>query len=116
MNRLALALALFVLPAPAAAQYVQPVPWAAQQPTMRDYHETYPPGALAEGVSGRVELLCTITDAYKLDCAVRSETPAGYGFGPAALQLSRLYVASPEDPRITIGARVLVPIRYEIQE
>jgi len=77
MNRLALALALFVLPVPAAAQYVQPVPWAAQQPSMRDYRETYPPGALAEGVEGRVELLCTITDEYKLDCAVRSETPAG---------------------------------------
>jgi len=111
MKRILLALAFAALSTPAGAQ-VQPVPWAAQQPTARDFRDTYPPGALAEGVEGRVLLACTITDEYKLDCVVQSETPPDYGFGGAALRLSRLYVASPEDPRVVAGRRVTVPISY----
>lgn len=114
MKRIVLALALAALSTPAGAQ-VLPVPWAAQQPTARDFRETYPSGAFAEGVEGRVRLACTITDEYKLDCIVQSETPPEYGFGEAALQLSRLYVASPEDPRIVIGRRVIVPISYVLR-
>ncbi|MBL8538231.1 MAG: hypothetical protein JNM59_12565 [Hyphomonadaceae bacterium] len=116
MKRLIFALWLIAAAGPAAAQEVLPVPWAREQPNPSDFRNTYPVGALAEGVSGDVRLLCTITDEYKLDCAVHSETPAGYGFGDAALRLSRLYVASPDDPRIAVGGRVLLPIRYEMRD
>lgn len=111
MKRIMLALAFAALSTPAGAQ-VLPVPWAAQQPTARDFRDTYPRVALSESVEGRVILACTITDEYKLDCIVQSETPLEYGFGEAALRLSRLYVASPEDPRIVVGRRVTVPISY----
>lgn len=114
MKHAAIALVFVALAAPAAAQSVQPVPWAAEQPTARDFRETYPAAALADGVEGSVLLQCLITEQYKLECTVRSEDPPGYGFGAAALQLSRLYVASPEDPRIVIGRRVAVPIRYAL--
>lgn len=97
---------------PAHAQYVQPVPWASEQPSARDFRDTYPQRALAEGVEGLVYLDCLITDTYRLDCTIKSETPEGYGFGEAAMRLSQLYVASPEDTRIVIGRRVRVPIRY----
>lgn len=111
MKRIMLALALAALSTTAGAQ-VLPVPWAAQQPTASDFRDTYPRVALSEGVEGRVILACMITDEYKLDCIVQSETPPEYGFGEAALRLSRLYVASPEDPRIVAGRRVTVPISY----
>lgn len=113
MKRIMLALAFATLSTPGSAQ-VLPVPWAAQQPTARDFRETYPRGALADGVEGYVRLACTITDEYKLDCIVQSETPPEYGFGDAALRLSQLYVASPEDPRIVVGRRVTVPVRYAL--
>jgi len=114
MKRLALALVIAAFAAPAAAQHVQPVPWAVQQPSARDFRDTYTAGALAADVTGRVELMCTVTDEYKLDCAIHTETPPDYGFGPAALRLSRLYVVSPEHPGMRIGGRVLLPIRYAI--
>ncbi len=116
MKRAALALIFAALATPASAQYVEPVPWAAQQPSARDFRDTYPAQALAAGVEGLVRLDCLITEHYKLDCAIQSETPTGYGFGPAALRLAQLYVASPEDPRIVVGRRVIVPIRYALED
>lgn len=107
-----LALTLMAAPAPAAAQSVQSVPWAERQPTQADYHSTYPPGALSEGIEGQVRLLCTVTPARTLDCTIQEETPADAGFGDAALRLVALYVVREDDPRVAVGNRVIVPIRY----
>ncbi|MBC7769459.1 MAG: energy transducer TonB [Phycisphaerales bacterium] len=115
----AFAAVLLVLAAPpAAAQYVQSVPWAEQQPSAADFRETYPVSALANGLEGYVTLLCTITDERKLDCALETETPQDQGFGEAALRLSRLYVVRrvEEEPRAVIGSRVRVPIRYVLMD
>ncbi len=119
IRRLICAAAALALGAPAAAaQSVQSVPWAEQQPSAADFRETYPIRALANGVEGYVTLLCTITEERKLECAVESETPAEQGFGEAALRLSRLYVVRrvEEEPRAVIGSRVRVPIRYVLMD
>jgi TonB family protein len=60
----------------------------------------YPAAARAAGVSGFAKLLCHRTEHYRLaDCTVLSETPAGSGFGAAALTLAGL---SKDNPNITI--------------
>lgn len=118
-RRLLMIAALFALLAqPAAAQYVQPVSWAEQQPSAADFRDTYPVAALANGVEGYVTLLCTITGERKLECAVETETPPEQGFGQAALRLSRLYVVRTveEEPRAVIGSQVRVPIRYVLMD
>lgn len=97
--------------APASAQDILPVPWAERQPTIADYRSTYPQQALRDGLEGQVRLACTLTEDRALDCAVQSETPAGAGFGDAALQLSRLYIVR-ADYGLQPGARVILPVRY----
>lgn len=108
-------LVLSLLTSEAAAQ-VQPVPWAEKQPSLADFRETYPERARAAGVEGLVRLLCTITEARTLDCVVHSEDPIEFGFGAAALTLSRLYVVRADEPRAPVGARVIVPIRYMLAD
>lgn len=112
MRACILTLALTLMAAPAAAQSVERVPWAERQPTQADFHSTYPPEALSEGIEGHVRLFCTVTLARKLDCAIQEETPTGEGFGAAALRLVALYVVRADDPRVAVGNRVIVPIRY----
>lgn len=114
MIRIALAAATFLFATSATAQDIARVPWAEQQPTAGDYRDTYPTRALAAGVEGRATLLCTITPERKLDCTIETETPTGYGFGPAAPRLSRHYVVLPveQEPRAVIGSLVRVPVLY----
>lgn len=114
MKHLLLTAALATASPAFAQQSVMPVPWAEVQPTYADYRQTYPSNALAQDVEGDVRLLCTVTAERKLDCVIHSETPADYGFGEAALSLSRLYVTSERDPRVQPGARVMVPIAYRL--
>lgn len=109
--RFATAALALILAAPAHAQ-VQSVPWAEQEPTDADYRSVYPVQAMRDGIEGSARLICTVTADRTLDCAVANETPIGAGFGPAALTLSRKYVVSATDPRVYIGARVAVPIRF----
>ncbi len=116
MRAFVIAGALLALSASPAQAQVQRVPWAEKQPTASDYRDTYPAQALSEGIEGAVRLLCTVTEARTLDCVVHSEDPAEFGFGDAALALSRLYVVNADEPRAPIGARVIVPIRYVLAD
>jgi len=111
------ALALLAWPAAAHAQ-VQSVPWALEQPTSADFREVYPATALEQGLEGVVRLLCTITDAQKLDCEVLSETHPGAGFAEAALSLSHRYVVrrQEDDARLVPGRRVIVPIEFRLMD
>jgi TonB family protein len=48
----------------------------------------YPSMALEQGVGGRVTLECLAAEDGRLACQVIDETPAYWGFGDAALQVS----------------------------
>jgi protein TonB len=55
----------------------------------------YPGEAFAAGVEGAVELDCEVDLAGKLVCSVIWESPAGWGFGEAALVLAGEHVMAP---------------------
>jgi len=100
-------------PQPSAAPDLSGVRWL-QRPSQRDFQQVYPSRALTDGVSGHVRLECTAADGGWLDCAVGEESPAGYGFGRAAQQLSRKFRLEPVTPdgRSVVGGRVEVPVEF----
>ena len=93
-------------------------PWVESGPSADDIRDAYPQSAEGERVAGLAMLICTIRNDRKLDCVLGRESPEGYGFGAAALRLSHLIVAkaAASDPHVRVGARIAVPIRFQIPD
>ena len=89
--------------------------WAAL-PTAAEFQTTFP--KTENGVNRvRIALACEVRAGGVLtDCAIQSEEPAGQGYGAGALALASKFrvEAWTADGKPTTGARVLVPIRYEL--
>ena len=69
--------------------------WRRRQ-TFGEMMAHYPKAALAESVEGEVVLRCAITPKGRAEaCAVVSETPTGYGFGAAAIEMSKRFEFQP---------------------
>jgi TonB family protein len=61
----------------------------SKTPTAEEIEAAYPPAAASDGVEGTAVLLCRRTPVGSLEqCTVTEETPAGRGFGEAALRLA----------------------------
>jgi len=81
-------------------------------PTQEDLRRAYPRGAR---VAGRTVMACEINDRGELiDCKISDETPAGQGFGAAALQLAHAFrmKARTCDGMPSAGGVVMIPIRW----
>jgi len=102
-----LLLALAASPAMAASPAF---PGYDQIPTAEDMAKLYPDKALDVGKEGGATLRCVVTkDRHLTSCTVASETPAGFGFGDAALKLSKLFkMKSAAKP----GSRLTIPIQF----
>lgn len=87
-----------------------------ERPTAQHFARYFPPRALEASVSGAAMLSCLVNAHRELECVVESETPAGYGFGEAALRLSENFRLAPQTAygQDTIGGRVRVPIRMNV--
>lgn len=100
-------------PAPA-----RPAIWS-RRPSASDVASAYPSRALDRGVSGRAELDCVVQADRRLSCSVLSETPAGLGFGAAALRLSARYEVSEAalaEPGSRPGEHILAPFSFQLDE
>ena len=100
-------------PAQAGPPDLTGVRWV-HRPTQRDFQNAYPRRALFDGASGHVTLECTATGGGGLDCSIGDENPRGYGFGRAALDLSRKFRLEPTTPdgRSVEGGRIEVPVEF----
>ncbi len=57
------------------------------------YYARYRPDSMGNLPAGRVVLLCNISAANVLtDCKIKSETPAGLGYGKASLRLAPHFI------------------------
>ena len=82
----------------------------------RDLARHYPDRALRREVEGRVVLDCGVSIRGALDCAVVSETPANWGFGEAALRISRDYQMVPAmRGGVPVEARHRMVVPFEIR-
>lgn len=76
----------------------------------------YPRRALERGVEGAVTLNCVVATSGRLNCAVVSETPVNWGFGDAALSISRDYQMVPatrDGVPVEGRHRMVIPFRLQ---
>lgn len=95
--------------APASSEY-GPVVWV-RTPRGEDLSAVYPPAAMSANIEGRAVLDCSLTAAGEVTaCRVVSETPAGMGFGVAAVTLAQTTMrAAPTNVR-----RVHIPVTFRL--
>lgn len=105
-----LTMAVFLAGAPAAAQDRAP-DWV-KTPSARDIASVWPSVALKEGIGGKAIIACIVTVQGTLRaCRIDSESPAGKGFGGAALVLSSQFLLK---PALKNGAPVEAGVRIPI--
>jgi protein TonB len=110
---LALALQPEALDGLAAAIPPTGAKWVSE-PSQSEFKRAFPEKADRKGVGGKAVLQCVFTAAGRLSrCVVASETPAGLGFGEAALKLAPLFraVATPAGATLQ-GEPIMAPIAF----
>ncbi|HWA22374.1 MAG TPA: hypothetical protein VG735_08280 [Caulobacterales bacterium] len=81
-------------------------------PTGKDFDRLYPPRALGEGLSGTTVMCCKLLPDRTYNCTLAYESPAGYGFGAAALEMSKKFRMTPESYEMFKGEVVRTPITF----
>jgi TonB family protein len=84
-----------------------------RKPQPDDFASSWP--TAAHGGSGKVVIECKVTNRGLLDlCTVADESPAGRGFGPAALLLTQSFLMRPMtiDGQPVGGAEINIPITF----
>ncbi|MDX2235491.1 MAG: hypothetical protein NW200_13420 [Hyphomonadaceae bacterium] len=102
-------------PPPAAKAGPTVRPRWARRPSERDMAAAFPANAQRLNIEGRVVLDCLIGTDLAVRCRTRSETPAGYGFGAAALRVAQQFRAAPTlmDGRPAAGERAQVSLIFK---
>lgn len=88
-----------------------------KKPTARSFDMHYPAGAAARGIGADTLLSCAVREDRRLDCEVVSETPAGLGFGSAAVKIARdfrMSAAATGPLGMRVGDTLLIPIGFRV--
>ena len=101
-------------PLVAGAEQVRNPDWL-RRPSSEDLLVVWPREAWRKGKGGKATIACIATVQGVLRaCEVASESPAGAGFGGAALALSRQFVMKPALLNgVPVEATVRIPINFE---
>jgi protein TonB len=101
--------------APPAPTEITNANWL-QRPGAREFDRYYPTRATEREKEGRVVLNCTVNANGTINCTVASETPDGWGFGDAAVQISKAFKMAPQtiNGAPTSGGTVRVPITFKL--
>lgn len=102
-------------PAPPTPAMLTGMVWL-QRPSSQDFNRFYPTRAMEREQEGRVVLDCIVSADGRISCTVVSEDPSGWGFGEAAIRISRNFRAAAQtsDGRATTGGRTRVPITFRL--
>jgi TonB family protein len=84
-------------------------------PNGADLSEQYPAVAQFIGLPGRVLLQCEVAIDGSASCRVIDETPAGLGFGDAALAFSKTFKMKPMtvNGQPVDGGTIKIPLKFE---
>ena len=88
-----------------------------RRPSADQFAQYYPERAQRLEMAGRATIVCTVTAAGTLQgCSVTSEDPADYGFGDAAIKMSRFFKMKPatRDGVPVEGLKVTIPLRFNL--
>ncbi len=88
-----------------------------KRPTGEEVANYYPPVASVVGVSGHVTIQCAVqTTGFLANCRILAETPAGMGFGDAALAMAKLFQMKPMtvNGQPVAGGEVVIPIGFQM--
>jgi TonB family protein len=86
-----------------------------RKPSGAAVSRAFPRKAMNRGVSGRAIISCVVIDTGHVDnCRIVQETPTGFGFGKASLELSQFFVMQTDlaDGSSTVGATVVIPLSF----
>jgi hypothetical protein len=89
-----------------------------ERPSGESLADKYPLTALVQGVNGRVQLICTVALDTRSNCSIVSETPTGWGFGAAALEISQTFRFRParRNGAAVVGGRVSVALPFRLRD
>ncbi len=98
----------------ARAELLEHPQWA-ERPETDDFQRAYPAVAMDRNLEGHATLDCLVQGNGSLKCRVSDETPAGLGFGQAAVDLSHAFRAEPTVNGVrSAGKHVHVPITFQL--
>lgn len=87
-----------------------------KKPGAREFDRYYPTRASEREKEGRVVLNCVVDAGGAISCTVASETPEGWGFGEAAIQIAKSFRMAPKtiNGEPTSGGTISVPIAFRL--